>query len=118
MAEKPDYFYQANYFWIEMIILAIEKEIEGAIWEHIEKLLEQEAQHVFQLYLSDCLREIYFTEDKNAVLILETADRKTAEKLLNDLPLVKSNKIGFEIYELRPYTGYARILKNANCITV
>ena len=95
-----------------MKILALEKEIEGAIWEHIEKLLEQEAQHVFQLYLSDCLREIYFTEDKNAVLILETEDRKTAEKLLNDLPLVKSGKIRFEIWELRPYSGYERILTN------
>ena len=37
-----------------MKILAIEKEIEGAIWEDTEKLLEQEAQHVFQLYLSKC----------------------------------------------------------------
>ncbi len=95
-----------------MKILALEKEIEGATWEHAEKLLEQEAQHVFELYLSDCLREIYFTENKNAVLILETKDRETAEKLLNDLPLVKSNKIRFEVCELRPYTGYERILKN------
>ena len=97
-----------------MRILALEKEIEGTTWEHTEKLLEQEAQYVFQLYLSDCLREIYFTENKNAVLILETKDRKTAEKLLNDLPLVKSDKISFEILELRPYTGYERILKNAS----
>jgi len=97
-----------------MKILALEKEIEGTTWENTEKLLEQEAQHVFQLYLSDYLREIYFTEDKNAVLILETADRETAEKLLNDLPMVKSNKIRFEIYELSPYTGYARILKNTS----
>jgi hypothetical protein len=94
-----------------MKILALEKEIEGTAWAHTEKLLEQEAQHVFRLYLSDCLREIYFTEDKNAVLILETKDRKTAEKLLNDLPLVKSGKIRFEIWELSPYTGYERILK-------
>jgi hypothetical protein len=94
-----------------MKILALEKEIEGTTWEHSEKLLEQEAQHVFQLYLADSIREIYFTEDKNAVLILETKDKKTAEELLNDLPLVKSNMIRFEILELRPYTGFARICK-------
>jgi hypothetical protein len=94
-----------------MKILALEKEIEGVEWDNTEKLLEQEAQHIFRLYLSDCLREIYFTEDKNAVLILESKDRKTAEKLLNDLPLVKSGKIKFEVFELRPYTGYERILK-------
>jgi len=97
-----------------MKILAIEKEIPGSSWEHAENLLEQEAQHVFQLYLSDCLREIYFTENKNAVLVLETKDRATAEKLLNDLPLVKSGKIRFEVWELKPYTGYERIIKIMN----
>ena len=97
--------------WIDMKVLALEKEMEGTTWEHTEKLLEQEAQHIFQLYLSDCLREIYFTENKNAVLVLEAIERKTAEKLLNDLPLVKSKKIRFEIIELKPYTGYERILK-------
>ena len=75
-------------------------------------MLEQEAQHIFQLYLSDCLREIYFTEDKNAVLVMETNDRKTAEILLDALPLVKSGLIRFEILELRPYTGYERIIKD------
>jgi hypothetical protein len=94
-----------------MKILALEREIEGIVWDNIEKMLEQEAQHVFQLYLSDCLREIYFTEDKNAVLIMEAKDRKTAKRLLNSLPLVKSGKIRFEIMELKPYSGFERIFK-------
>ena len=94
-----------------MKILALEREIEGTVWDNTENLLEQEAQHVFQLYLSDNLREIYFTEDNNAVLILETKDRKAAEILLNSLPLVKSGKIKFEIMELKPYSGFERILK-------
>ena len=93
-----------------MKILALEREIEGVEWDNTEKLLEQEARHVFQMYLSDNLREIYFTEENNAVLIMETADRKTAEILLNTLPLVKSGKIKFEIMELKPYTGFARII--------
>lgn len=95
-----------------MKILAIEKENEGVKWDNTEGLLEMEAQHVFELYLSDKLREIYFTQNKNAVLILETLDRKTAEELLDSLPLVRSGKIRFEIMELRPYSGYERILKN------
>ena len=94
-----------------MKILAIERVIKGTEWKNSEKLLEQEAQHVFQLYLSDNLREIYFTEEKNAVLVMETKDRKTAEELLNALPLVKSGMIRFEILELLPYTGYERIIK-------
>ncbi len=94
-----------------MKILALEKEIDGATWDNTALLLEQEARHVFQLYLSDSLREIYFTEDKKAVLILETENKKIAQELLNSLPLVKSGKIRFEIMELRPYTGYERIMQ-------
>ena len=93
-----------------MKILALEREIEGVTWDNSEELLKREAQHIFQLYLADSLREIYFSEYKNAVLIMETADKETAEKLLNALPLVKSEKIRFEIMELKPYTGYERIM--------
>ena len=94
-----------------MKILAIEKEIEGVNWDNTEELLEQEAKAVFQLYLSDNLREIYFTEDKNAVLILETKNKQAAKRLLDTLPLVQSGKIQFEIMTLNPYNGYERIIK-------
>ena len=93
-----------------MKILAIENEIEGVEWHNSEDLLKDEAQHVYNLYLSDSLREIYFTENKNAILVMETEDKKTAIKLLDTLPLVKSGKIKFEVMELRPYTGYERIM--------
>ena len=53
-----------------------------------------------------------FTENKNAVLIMETRDRKAATKLLKSLPLVKSGKINFEIMELKPYSGFERIIIN------
>jgi len=94
-----------------MKILAIEKEIEGVNWDNTKELLEQEAKAVFQLYLSDNLREIYFTEDKNAVLILETKNKQAAKRLLDTLPLVQSGKIQFEIMTLNPYNGYERIIK-------
>jgi hypothetical protein len=94
-----------------MKILAIEKDIEGVDWETLEPLLKEEARHVYDLYLSDALREIYFTENKNAVLVLETEDKNAAIELLNALPLVKSGKIRFEVVELRPYTGYERIMR-------
>ena len=94
-----------------MKILAIEKEIEVAEWDNIETMLADEAKHVFQLYLSDKLREIYFTTENNAVIILETKDLKTAKEILDELPLVKNKKISFDIVELRPYKGLERLIQ-------
>jgi hypothetical protein len=94
-----------------MKILAIENEIVGVEWDKLEELLKDEAQHVYNLYLSDSLREIYFTENKNAILVLETEDKQSAIKLLDTMPLVKSGKIKFEVMELRPYKGYERLMR-------
>jgi hypothetical protein len=96
---------------MDMKILAIEKEMEGVDWNTLGDLLKEEAQHVYDLYLSGSLREIYFTENKNAVLVMETENKQAATKLLDTLPLVKSGKIRFEVMELRPYTGYERIMR-------
>lgn len=95
-----------------MKILAIEKEIEGTEWDNMETMLKEEAHHVFRLYLSDSIREIYFTAENHAVLILETKDLKMAKEMLDDLPLVKNQKISFDIAELRPYTGFERLIQN------
>lgn len=96
-----------------MKILAIEKEIGEVDWANLVNLLKDEALHVYNLYLSDALREIYFTETKNAILVMEAVDKKAAITLLDTLPLVKLGKIKFEVMELRPYTGYERIMFNA-----
>jgi hypothetical protein len=93
-----------------MKILAIEREVNVTDWNNVGDLLKNEAKHVFDLYLVDTVREIYFTENKNAVLVLESVDISTAKKILDSFPLVKSGKITFDLMELRPYTGYERII--------
>ncbi len=93
-----------------MKILAIEKEIADVEWDKAEDLLKAEAHRILKLYLSNTLREIYFTENRNAVLILEANDMDTAKQLLDSLPLAKSGKITFDMMELRPYTGYERLI--------
>ena len=92
-----------------MKILAIERETEGVEWDDTHPLLYDEAHCVYELYLSGTLREIYFTETKNAILILETDSVQTAQRLLDNLPLVKSQKTTFNVSELKPYTGYERL---------
>ena len=96
-----------------MKILAIEKEVNGADWKNQEESLKQEAHHVYDLYLQDQIREIYFNNEHNAVLVLECESLEKANLLLNQLPLVKNKLIEFELMELKPYSGYSRIIKNS-----
>ena len=95
-----------------MKIMAIEREIDGAKCENMSEVLENEAQHVYKLYLSGTLREIYFTENKNAVLVLEAENKNEVIKIVNDFPLVKAGMIKFDIMELKPYTGLERLMHN------
>ena len=94
-----------------MKILALEKEVEGVSWINRNELLLFEAEQIYNLYLSDIVREIYFTQNKNAVIVLDVKDKNEAIEILDSLPLVKSGMIKFEILELRPYTGFDRLMK-------
>ena len=94
-----------------MKILAIEKETPGVDWGTISKeVLAMEALEVYKLYLTEQLREHYFNEVNFAVIVLECESKEHAQALLGKLPLVQQNLITFDIMELRPYTGYDRII--------
>ena len=93
-----------------MKILAIEKDLKIVDWENESKTLVEEAKIAYRMLLSGNLREIYFTESKNAVLILECEDKTAAKQLLDKLPLVMKGIIDFEIMELQPYTGFSRLM--------
>lgn len=97
-----------------MKILAMETEVPGADWSSASALLEEEARHVYGLYLSGAVREIYFTESHEAVIILECEGKAEAERLLDDLPLVKAGLIRFTLTELKPYDGYTRLMERKN----
>lgn len=94
-----------------MKILAIEKEIKSVDWKNENLTLIEEAKSVYKLMLAGNLREIYFTAQMNAVLILECEDKISTKQLLDNLPLVKKGIIDFEIMELLPYTGFTRLMK-------
>jgi len=95
-----------------MKIIAIEKEMHNVDWTATDETLEREASMVYDFYLDNFIREIYFNEFKKAVLILECENTQIAKELLNELPLVKKGLIEFDFMELKPYNGYCRILKN------
>lgn len=93
-----------------MKIIAIEKELKIVNWVKETETLKEEAKYAYKLLQSGDLRELYFTENKNAVLILECKDKFEAMQILDKLPLVKKGIIGFEIRELNPYTGFTRLM--------
>jgi hypothetical protein len=97
-----------------MKILAISKEITDINWDGEKAVLEDEANEVYQLYLSGFLREIYFNEQQDAIIILECESMGKAVDLLNSLPLVKKGWIAFELMQINPYTGYGRIMKQTH----
>jgi len=94
-----------------MKFIALEKGIEGANWSNADEVLAREAYRVHELYLEGILREIYLTEERHAILILESQTREQTEKALATLPLVKERMIEFDVSELNPYQGMKRIIK-------
>jgi hypothetical protein len=53
----------------EMKLLAIEKELKTVDWENESQTPIEKAKSAYKGMLSDNLREIYFTESENAVLL-------------------------------------------------
>jgi len=93
-----------------MKILALEKETSNTTPEQFAPHLKIEAAHVWELYKSGKVREIYFRGDRNeVVLILECTDEEEANELLSSLPLVGAGLISFEVILLVPYPGFERL---------
>ena len=94
-----------------MKILAIEKDLPDVNDNDYRPWLEAEARKVWDLQQTGLIREMYFTDENFAVLMLEADDKDHAREILGELPLVKNHLIDFEIMELKAYTGFARLFK-------
>ena len=96
-----------------MKLLAIEQETSAVNWAEESETLISESYLVYHLFKEGIIRDIYFTENENAVIILECASKAEAANVLSTLPLVKAGLISFEVMELRPYTGFDRIIRKS-----
>jgi hypothetical protein len=94
-----------------MKILAIEKSNPGIGSSDFASLLKAEALMVLELYEIGIIREIYFNQQHDAVIIMECEDLDIANEILGTLPLVQNGLIYFELMELSPYTGFSRLIK-------
>ncbi len=95
-----------------MKLLAIEKETAPINWNEENDILINESYLVYHLFQEGIIRDIYFTETENAVIILECSSKQEATDVLSTLPLVKAGLISFEVMELRPYNGFDRIIRS------
>ena len=92
-----------------MKILAIEKNVRQINPENEKMILSEEAIFVYELYHDEIVREFYFNENHEAILILEHSSLAACNEMLHALPLVKHGLTRFEVMEMRPYTGFERI---------
>jgi hypothetical protein len=92
-----------------MKILAISQEIPPVDWDSLEEMLKNEARALHEMYMEGHVREFYFTDRGEAVLVLESASPEEAVHILKKLPLVENGKIRFDLMELHPYSGFARL---------
>jgi len=94
-----------------MKILAIEKEMPGVSDTDYQPHLEGEARKAWELHQQGLIRELYFTDDHLAVLVLEAHDKAHARQIIEQLPLVKQKLIDFDLIALTAYPGFARLFR-------
>jgi hypothetical protein len=94
-----------------MKILAIEKEMPGVQDLDYNPWMEAEARKAWELHQEGLIRELYFTDEHCAVLILEARDKAHAREIVNQLPLVQQKLIDFDLMALTAYPGFARLFK-------
>ncbi len=92
-----------------MKILAIEKNLRQIDPDRERATLSDEAIALYELYHDEIVREFYFNENHEAILVLEYTSIAACEELLHELPLVKNGLTRFELMEMRPYTGFERV---------
>ena len=83
-------------------------------WSIHSQLLKEEARHILDLYKKGTIRNIWFSENKDALLIVENETIEQAKGIINTFPLVKANLIKFNITCLLPYTGFERLINGTN----
>ncbi|MDI1335678.1 MAG: hypothetical protein PSU94_05785 [Lacunisphaera sp.] len=92
-----------------MRILAIERELSPVGAALPPDLLRQEAADVWALRKQGVIRDIWFTQDRHAVIMLECPHAAEARRHLGSLPLAQAGLIDFIVHELTSYDAFERL---------
>ena len=95
-----------------MKILAFEVENPGVNPDDFTRYGKAEARRVWELIQEEKIREIYFRQDQNSVvIILECQNMDEAQVILDTLPFVENGLIRFDLMPLKPYPGLERLFR-------
>jgi len=96
-----------------MKIFAITTRKQDAKSAEFEPHLEAEVVAALTLYRDEFIREIYSrTDGKGAVIVFECLDVDHAQRLFNELPLVKAGLLSAEFFGTKPYKGFVKNIKS------
>lgn len=86
-----------------MQILAVSKIKEGADRSKMGPHLSNEIKHTLEAYLDGHIRNFWFkAEEMGIVLLLESADKEEAQRVLGEMPLVVAGFIEFDVIPMQP----------------
>ena len=83
-------------------------------WNAKTDLLKKEASYIWSIYKMGILKSIWFSENKDALFIIEIDKKEKAQEIVNNLPLVKGNLIKYTLTSLLPYIGFERIINGTD----
>jgi hypothetical protein len=80
-------------------------------WSKQAVTLRAEAERAYALWKDGTVRQLWFTEAGDAVLLLECVSKAHAKRVLATLPLIKQRLLTYTITELKVYTGFDRLIE-------
>ncbi len=93
-----------------MQFLVLTTDAPGVDWKHHDDLLRTEARTAYGLWQKGVIRQLWFTEEQDAVIILECANKRTAKSTVESLPLIKNGLLRYTLTQLSSYPGFDRLL--------
>ena len=92
-----------------MRLLALERDLAPQGGAIPTDLLRREAAEIWALQKQGVIRDIWFTQDRRAVIMLECPDAGEARRHLAELPLARAGLSDFLVHELASYDGFERL---------
>jgi len=92
-----------------MQYLVITRDNGTVNWNSYDKLLKQEAKHIWELQKAGTVRNIWFTKNEDAILILEGDNEEQIKEIVASFPLIRKGLLVYSIEELSAYTGFERL---------